>query len=65
MSPHLKGKTICQSMSENSIQKQPNEKLMTQLVELHADKVPRLSDEHQTGGALTTRAMKREVDEEE
>ena len=38
---------------------------MTQLVELHADKVPRLSDEHQTGGALTTRAMKREVDEEE
>ena len=33
--------------------------------ELHADKVPRLSDEHQTGGAVTTRGMKREVDEEE
>ena len=32
---------------------------------LHADKVPRLSDEHQTGGAMTTRGMKREVDEEE
>lgn len=33
--------------------------------ELHADKVPRLSDEHETGGAVTTRGMKREVDEEE
>ena len=33
--------------------------------ELHADKLPRLSDEHQTGGAVTTRGMKREVDEEE
>ena len=32
--------------------------------ELHADKGPRLSDEHQTGGAVTTR-MKREVHEEE
>ena len=33
--------------------------------ELHADKGPRLSDEHQTGGAVTTRGMKREVHEEE
>ena len=33
--------------------------------ELHADKLPHLSDEHQTGGAVTTRGMKREVDEEE
>ena len=31
---------------------------------LHADKVPRLSVERQTGGAVTTRGMKREVDEE-
>ena len=34
-------------------------------VELHADKVPRLSDEHQTGGVVTTRDMKRETTEEE
>ena len=33
--------------------------------ELHADKVPGLSDEHQTGGAVTTPGIKREVDEEE
>ena len=26
---------------------------------LHADKVPHLSDEHQTGGAVSTRGMKR------
>ena len=32
--------------------------------ELHTNKVPRLSDEHQTGGAVTTR-MKREVHEED
>ena len=31
---------------------------------LHADKIPRLSVERQTGGAVTTRGMKREVDEE-
>ena len=34
-------------------------------VELHADKVPRLSDEHQTGGAVTFHGMKRETTEEE
>ena len=33
--------------------------------ELHAHKVPSLSDEHQTGGAVTTRGIKREVDKEE
>ena len=31
---------------------------------LPADKIPRLSVERQTGGAVTTRGMKREVDEE-
>ena len=30
---------------------------------LHADKVPRLSVESQTGGAVSTRGMKREVDQ--
>ena len=33
--------------------------------ELHADKVPRMSDEHQTGGAVSTRGMKRQTTEEE
>ena len=30
---------------------------------LHADKVPRLSDEHQTGGAVSTRGTRRVADD--
>ena len=45
--------------SEAAKQKAADTAELARLEFLHADKVPHLSDEHQTGGAVSTRGMKR------
>ena len=51
--------------SEAAKRKAADTAKLARLEFLHAEKVPQLSDEHQTGGAVSTRGMKRETTEEE
>ena len=51
--------------SETAKRKAAETDELARLKLLHADKVPRLSNEHQTGGGVTTRGMKRETTEED
>lgn len=66
---NFKGKMTCQNMSLSSIQKEQKGKqkkarnCYVYMELLHSEKVPRLSTEGQTGGALTTRGIKREPDQ--
>lgn len=51
--------------SEEAKRKAADTDELARLELLHAEKVPRLSVEHQTGGAVSTRGMKRVSEEEE
>lgn len=51
--------------SEETQRKAADTDELARLELLHAEKVPRLSVEHQTGGAVSTRGMKRVSEEEE
>lgn len=62
VSQHLKEEIICQNIkfhSEAAKRKAEESAELVRMKLLNADKVPHLSDEHQTGGAVSTRGMKR------